>query len=502
MRIDFKSLAFGYKLEEGVSTPAWETALGQGQEYKIKDNPDIDEIIKGMIHCAAPLDKIYTKIGNPTIDVFGNTENSPILLGSVFTKVYINDILINNGKFVLLIVKDGSHYHSGRLKLKYSRHNTYIGDNEQYSNEDFFNEVRSQLGLAKESCWFVYDISVKNQDALILKTIIVNKEGSEVYKNSQEHHLVWDNLSHSKNSFVSKEHRNRIIYGAPGTGKSYIVEKEKEKLLEKGGFYERVTFHPDYSYAQFVGTYKPVSDGGTISYNYVPGPFIRILEKAINNPEMPCLLIIEEINRANPAAVFGDVFQLLDRKENESEYAVHTSEDLKKYLDNYLSRYYETSQMKIPSNMFIWATMNSADQGVFPMDTAFKRRWNFEYLDINNGEDDIKDIKVEVPKYGEIIWNDLRKAINGALTKSNINEDKLLGPHFLSKENLREDFNTVFRNKVLMYLFEDAAKQRRQTIFAGCKEDFNVFSKICGKFNTDGLDIFGTEIADKFRKAE
>ncbi len=217
-------------------------------------------------------------------------------------------------------------------------------------------------------------------------------------------------------------------------------------------------------------------------------------------------MLIEEINRANPAAVFGDVFQLLDRKNNISEYEIHTSTDLKKYLEDELKKRtgkeYDCSSIKIPSNMFIWATMNSADQGVFPMDTAFKRRWNFEYLNINNGEDDIKDNEVDVPKYGKIKWNDLRKEINGALTKCNINEDKLLGPHFLSKENLAGDFNTVFRNKVLMYLFEDAAKQRRQTVFAGCKEDFNVFSKICGKYDEDGLDIFSTEIADKFRKAE
>jgi len=136
-----------------------------------------------------------------------------------------------------------------------------------------------------------------------------------------------------------------------------------------------------------------------ISYEFVPGPFMRIYVQAINHPEEDYLLLIEEINRANVAAVFGDVFQLLDRKNGVSEYPIATSEDIKTYLLENLDclrgkniddlteeereKYFE---MRIPANMYIWATMNSADQGVFPMDTAFKRRWEFEYLSVNDDE--------------------------------------------------------------------------------------------------------------------
>ena len=181
------------------------------------------------------------------------------------------------------------------------------------------------------------------------------------------------------------------------------------------GAFERVTFHPEYSYSQFVGTYKPVmgEDGESIKYNYVPGPFMRMYVEAIksartDNPQ-PYLLLIEEINRAKVAAVFGDVFQLLDRDDNGvSEYEIQASEDIRRYLAKELNVPMDSCKhIRIPDNMYIWATMNSADQGVFPMDTAFKRRWNFEYLGINDNEDEIKGIgKITLAGMDEPIeWN-------------------------------------------------------------------------------------------------
>ncbi len=402
--------------------------------------------------------------------------------------------------------------------------------------------------------------------------------------------------------------RNRIVFGAPGTGKSFLIKSEIETLLNEFNVdddnYERVTFHPDYSYANFVGTYKPVmtgtivdesikddlkvlkdpaltsqekydtlfqkfkdashirslailvacystdnfttrlkdgelteedtadknigqfiknyfnplSESSDISYKYVPGPFMRMYVKALKNAQkvankeeepQPFLLIIEEINRANVAAVFGDIFQLLDRDDdNVSEYPIQASEDIKKYLAENLGGDPENySKIKIPDNLFIWATMNSADQGVFPMDTAFKRRWDFTYLGIDDNDENLKDKFVllgkENPKYIE--WNSLRKAINEFLANEKINEDKQLGPYFIAKDIViptngieidKDKFNDVFKHKVLMYLFDDAAKQKRSKLFEGVPAESSRYSKICKAFEEKGIDIFHSSIRE------
>jgi len=316
--------------------------------------------------------------------------------------------------------------------------------------------------------------------------------------------------------------RNRIVFGAPGTGKSFVLEEDRKKLLGKNNItdYERVTFHPDYSYANFVGTYKPVpfNDNGEdkITYKFSPGPFMRVYVKAQKNINTACvkpfLLIIEEINRANVAAVFGDIFQLLDRAEDESsEYSIHVSEDIKRYLADELNGVEDDyEKIRIPSNMFIWATMNSADQGVFPMDTAFKRRWDFTYIGIDDNEAELIDKTVKLGKSHDhkVEWNSLRKAINDFLAESSINEDKQLGPYFISKKILvpksgteidSDEFIEIFKNKVIMYLFEDAAKLKRKELFQGCIGSNKRFSEICKQFDLYGVQIFHTDIVNKLK---
>lgn len=321
---------------------------------------------------------------------------------------------------------------------------------------------------------------------------------------------------------------NYLVFGAPGTGKSHELKKIQEKYFADKNSYERVTFYSNYSYANFVGTYKPKMDGKDIVYSYVPGPFIRILEKAYKNPDKNFLLVIEEINRANPAATFGDIFQLLDRKNGRSEYSIETSEELKLFFTKkFVSEFDEMSdeekdtaldsfsKMYIPPNMYIWATMNSADQGVYPMDTAFKRRWDFKYIGINDNMEAMQKVTFKIAlSAGEqkVNWNKLRMKINDVLSGSQcrVNEDKLLGPYFISGEVMainkdthsfdeskfdNEQFIDAFKNKVLMYLFEDAAKQRKTEIFKGCDEATR-FSAVCEAFDKKGVEIFGHEIAD------
>jgi len=303
--------------------------------------------------------------------------------------------------------------------------------------------------------------------------------------------------------------RNRIVFGAPGTGKSYKLKDDSSDLLDEAdGTLERVTFHPDYSYAQFVGTYKPVTDAnGDIRYAFVPGPFMRVYVDAIKSGRTevkPHLLLIEEINRAKVAAVFGDVFQLLDRDDDGvSEYEIQTSEDIRKYLASELGGTPDNwKKIKLPNNMFIWATMNSADQGVFPMDTAFKRRWSFEYLGINQNEEKITGKIVLGGDEEPVVWNKLRKAINDKLAKDyKVNEDKLMGPFFLSKKVIKTDeagmiadtkkFIDTFKSKVIMYLYEDAAKQHKHKLFSGC--DSSKYSSVCDAFEEIGMGIFGED---------
>lgn len=390
----------------------------------------------------------------------------------------------------------------------------------------FEGERRGVLSIEDKSVQFIDNLDNPFgkviEKPLDLHTFLSNYDHRD---DNEEDCTVTDRYINYSTGLPSLFPRNRIVFGAPGTGKSFTINNERKELIgEKNEIdYERVTFHPDYSYANFVGTYKPVpgckDEKGveTITYKYVPGPFMRLYVKALKSARSdkpkPFLLIIEEINRANVAAVFGDVFQLLDRNdENISEYPIQASEDIKKYLAEELKvSLDECSKIRIPDNMFIWATMNSADQGVFPMDTAFKRRWNFTYLGIDDNDKDIrgKYVVVGSKEQQRIEWNELRKAINEFLASEKINEDKQLGPYFIARSIVvpldggneidRDRFCDIFKHKVLMYLFEDAGKQKRNKLFEGSAKGQSRYSKICEAFDEQGIGIFHGDIQNRIK---
>ncbi|NMB00846.1 MAG: AAA domain-containing protein [Firmicutes bacterium] len=383
------------------------------------------------------------------------------------------------------------------------------------------SEVRGSLRILGSSvrAGANYYLSYSS-DGVVLAESSLREELAEYCRRVNNYHDLWNiawdlALSNSRESASNSDKEelhlplNKIISGAPGTGKSYSIEV----LIKNGTFRrentERVTFHPSYSYSQFVGTFRPkplfkchldssrlspvpykeeqllssdvnqlypIPNEPIITYEYVAGPFLRLLTRAIAEYQSlgesanRYLLVIEELNRANVSAVFGDMFQLLDRRPNgESEYRIAIPEEMQQYL---LSHGLLLEQLYLPPNFYIWATMNNADQGVHPVDTAFKRRWDFDYIDINSGEDELPDLHLNVAGVGWISWNDLRIAINNKLLELRIKEDKLLGPFFLTVDELTtsDELREVFKSKVLPYLFEDVLKMKRDEFFlAECK---------------------------------
>lgn len=256
-----------------------------------------------------------------------------------------------------------------------------------------------------------------------------------------------------------------MLYGVPGAGKSHHIAKQ---YCADGRRMERVVFHPDYTYSDFVGQILPRIVNGELKYVFVPGPFTRMVEKAWKDPGNYYYLIIEEINRGNAPAIFGEIFQLLDRKEadnypedvvGESEYGISNYEVADIVYEN------SDHEVKIPSNLFILATMNTADQNVFTLDTAFQRRWQMEHIpnkfvfeEGSHALDPIQGTKVN--------WGTFAMVINDQIIENNrdisSSEDKRLGTFFVKKNELNAE---IFPEKVLKYLWDDAFKMERELVF-------------------------------------
>lgn len=311
---------------------------------------------------------------------------------------------------------------------------------------------------------------------------------------NEQNFNLFNSLFLSDQAPIDKNH-NRLINGAPGTGKSHLLQQEALHYLgdQNNNYLERETFHLTYSYQQFVGTYKPVPFNGSVTYQYVPGPFLRHLVKAIkmyelNGPLSPnFIFIIEEINRAkSPDGVFGNIFQLLDRDSTgKSKYEITCSEDMKLYLAN--EGLSHLDKLYLPPNFYIWATMNNADQGVQAIDSAFFRRWEPEYISIDNNESEISTIEVEILGYGLSNWNNFRKELNKRLLELGVKEDKLIGPFFIDPQKLQTDFDEVYTNKLLRYLFEDVLKFKRPQFFGSSK----YFQEVIDEYNNGSLNFIG-----------
>lgn len=423
-------------------------------------------------------------------------------------------------------------------KNKYPQMENYVVSIESFNY--FLKDGQSTLSLT--SNWEAIknnkkDIFRFNNSSNGTSIAIIKKDKFEEYMNyfdnrsymtegaDKKKHIVFKPIEVFKDKSCKKIGDwplNLLVYGAPGTGKSNMLDK-KIKDMKKDN-YSRVTFYEDYTYAQFVGTYKPVpqyvSDdielegfnksiegrisGEHITYKFVPGVFSDILVKAYisfltaaEGEEIDSyVLIIEELNRANAASVFGDLFQLLDRDENGfSKYEIKPSREFLEWFNDEIRKYIDIQEsiktIQLLPNLSIWATMNSADQGVYPLDSAFKRRWGYIYKDINTPRPSkIELLSVENKK--DIVaysWDEFRNGINTIIQKR-FDEDRCIGGWYFSsdeldsvgkyykavtkEENLEELVNPLV-DKLFSYLRQDVFRNNPKEFF---NEDYLNMSQI------------------------
>lgn len=329
-------------------------------------------------------------------------------------------------------------------------------------NESYSTELQKALNIYRCLNKNIYDISIAGETELEkdAKTPKVRKTGAE----------------------------NILLYGVPGAGKSHEI---KTKYCSDEKFMERVVFHPDYTYSDFVGQILPrvekdESGNEKLKYVFTPGPFTKMLKKAEKDPDHYYYLVIEELNRGNAPAIFGEIFQLLDRKDEdefppeevgESEYGISNYEVATEVYED------EEHPVRIPSNMYILATMNTADQNVFTLDTAFQRRWDMRQIEnkfdeSEHSKDIIEGTKVNWGAFATVI-NDMVLEINVDMASS---EDKRLGTYFAKKKELEVN---RFPEKVLKYLWDDAFKMDKTAIF---KENCKSLEEVVATYETTTND--------------
>ena len=514
-------------------------------------------------------------VNHDTVDLRNYLQNSQLKTVKSFYKC-------NNKAFLFVMLKDIEDVilsleivclseNTSHIQLPDS--NTIIGYFEEF-NDDI---VRSSLIIGKDTSneqnkyYEVYAVAIKigpenDRNYEALKHYIVssdNRTYNKVIRNLTRVEYVAKEDSEKKES---NNPYNMLVYGAPGTGKSYmldeLVEAEAKKweakfVQEEMGtrpeievdhvkefkrqYVKRITFYEDYSYENFVGCYKPkpVDDLSRIdisydnkkiegqieekkiSYEYEVGPFVETYIKAKNDPYHDYYLFIEEINRAKAASVFGDIFQLLDRENGESKYEISPEYSLKKYLRDNINGYQDKSiediTMKLPNNMYIWATMNSADQGVFTLDSAFKRRWSFHYKDIvdyKRGKD-ICLMHDGKPQY--INWDVFRMSINNVILLAGFDEDRCIGSFYFSDDELekiekytncsseeeKRSMENPFVDKLLAYLRQDVFRMDLERIFCGKNNMSSIRTKVRkGDDITEILkiDINSVEVDDSMKE--
>ena len=550
MKIDLTSMFFNSKIEGQTATAAWGTAVSkQNAPCLIYENDDFFNIFSGMLFCSK------TDVEN--LEINGMSSSRELIMFSIFNKIFVNGIEIKNRSFILLLVKEHSSSHEGRMILSYPMYAKYkLADGTIISNEQTKNDIATAIGCSKNGCWFVSEISIANQDTLVFNAHIVDKDNPKIYKGSSKsrsaewqmlmlgssnlpNDVIIEKISKTTCSKQKSVPLQQIVYGAPGTGKSFGVDED----VKHYNMHDiRTTFHPDSDYSTFVGAYKPqmekvtvrddrgflVKENGQtvyekkIVYKYTQQAFLKAYVAAWKDLENPHVLVIEEINRGNCAQIFGDLFQLLDRNDiGFSKYPITADTDIMQvlneefegmqiansevinahYKDDVVANVLSGTRLLLPNNLYIWATMNTSDQSLFPIDSAFKRRWEWKYVPISDAGKAWK-ICVNGTEYD---WWSFIEKINDKIWDATKSEDKKLGYFFCKADRKVKDNdegNNIisadrFVGKVLFYIYNDVFKDYGfdDAIFKD-KEDgnsvlsFQCFFKADGKPNEDKIEVF------------
>ena len=412
--------------------------------------------------------------------------------------------------------------------------------------------MRTDIQVAKNTGYYVDKVTGKN---LVVFRPEFIYHYIENYKNLQYSNVltVHQGESVGVNASESDNQNERLItgcnvllYGVPGSGKSWTIEHE---YCKPGSIAERLVFHPDYTYSDFIGQILPaVAEDGQVSYKFTPGPFTNILREAYNNPGKEYILIIEEINRGNAPAIFGEVFQLLDRKVeirdiDDDGYPIGTSEygiTNMNIAEEMYGKERKTDKVRIPSNLSIIGTMNTSDQNVFTLDTAFQRRWDMRLIenDFANVDPTLADAEILDTT---VTWRnfcvEINKIVVGNSARMTSAEDKRLGAYFVHLRDLKFNDamgdlkvydalrkkeskgtltdgektqiaiirdairqNRKFPEKVIKYLWDDAFKFNREVIFE--VTEYQSLEQVIRAFMyAQGLDrfkVFKDNVKDAF----
>ena len=450
MKVDITSMFFNSTIEGGTATAAWGTSIGQSNSRNCRIDTDkvgVTDFIVGLTY--------KSKTDREHLDMsHGRSQNKEILSFSVFEKIYINGTKLDNSQYTIVLIRELSNSHFGRLLVSYAPYIKYNA----VANSEAIDQMRDALRCTSNGCWFVYDISILNQDELHFNAVVVDKDNPVNYQTtSQERSRIWKELAFDAERKAKPQFSftpvQKIFFGTPGSGKSHKINEET-----KDGKVFRTTFHPDYDFSTFVGCYKPVKEDGEITYSFVPQCFTNAYIYAWKNPDKKVFLIIEEINRGNCAQIFGDVFQLLDRNEKGfSDYPIQPNKDLGNYLAEELHGIFD-GELVLPPNFNILASMNTSDQSLFPMDSAFKRRWDWEYvpIDYQNVTSKAFAINLSDTKYS---WTEFLQSVNAKIFAATDSEDKQMGNFFIKKDVDTKEFIS----KVMFYLWAEICKDEYGT---------------------------------------